>query len=144
MLGELTKAQVDELLRGEQVGRVGCHADGLTYVVPMKYVYDGECIYGRSADGMKIRFMRANPAVCFEVDHVDNVFRWRSALAQGTYEELSGPDEERATELLRARFGVTPASDLAQPPPEQGHPAKLRTIAFRIRVSELSGRFETP
>lgn len=46
MLGELNRAQIDQVLRGELVGRVGCHAGGQTYVVPITYVYDGEYVYG--------------------------------------------------------------------------------------------------
>jgi hypothetical protein len=36
--------------------------------VPITYVFDGEAVYAHSADGLKIRMMRANPHVCFEVD----------------------------------------------------------------------------
>ena len=31
---ELNRAEIDELLHGEFIGRIGCHADGETYVVP--------------------------------------------------------------------------------------------------------------
>jgi len=35
VIEELTRAEVDELLRERTVGRIGCHADGVTYVVPV-------------------------------------------------------------------------------------------------------------
>lgn len=41
MLGTLTRAQIDGLLQQSTVGRIGVHADGKTYVVPVTYVYDG-------------------------------------------------------------------------------------------------------
>ena len=48
MLGELDAEQIEELLRAEVLGRIGCHADGRTYVVPVTFAYDGECVYGHS------------------------------------------------------------------------------------------------
>lgn len=55
MLGELNKGQIEQVLLSELIGRIGCYADGQTYVVPITYVYDGESIYGHSVDGMKLR-----------------------------------------------------------------------------------------
>ena len=55
---ELTAAEIDELLREQVVGRIGCHADGLTYVVPVIYAYDGQCVHVASIEGQKVRLMR--------------------------------------------------------------------------------------
>jgi nitroimidazol reductase NimA-like FMN-containing flavoprotein (pyridoxamine 5'-phosphate oxidase superfamily) len=60
---DLTREGIDELLREEIVGRIGCHADGETYVVPVIYAYDGEAFYAYSIEGKKIRMMRENPSV---------------------------------------------------------------------------------
>jgi len=35
MLGALNEDQIETLLRELPVGRIGCHADGITYVVPV-------------------------------------------------------------------------------------------------------------
>ena len=129
---ELGRAEIDELLRSEVVGRIGCHADGLTYVVPVIYAYDGAGFYAYSLEGRKVRMMRANPRVCFEVDEYDGRGRWRSAIAQGTFEELAGADAERALALLAERFA--------------GRGGQRRTrgegpaVAFRIRIDEVTGR----
>jgi hypothetical protein len=40
-------------------------------------------VCGHSADGLKITMMRANPHVCFEVDHRENLANWRSVVAWG-------------------------------------------------------------
>jgi uncharacterized protein len=61
MLGELTSEQIEHLLHGEVVERIGCHENGKTYVVPVNYAYDGEYHYGHAADGMTLRMMRTNP-----------------------------------------------------------------------------------
>lgn len=132
MIAELDRAEIEELLRSQVVGRVGCHVDGLTYVVPVIYAYDGEAFYVYTVEGQKVRMMRANPRVCFEVDEYESG-TWRSAIAQGRYEELDGAGAGRALELLRDRFAAGRSG--ARRPSAEGTP-----VAFRIVVDELTGR----
>jgi hypothetical protein len=35
MLGSFASAEIEDLLRTEVVARLGCHAEGRTYVVPV-------------------------------------------------------------------------------------------------------------
>ena len=63
MLGELTAEQIEAMLRAETTGRIGCHADGRTYVVPVTYAYESGCVYSHGFDGLKIRLTRSNPRV---------------------------------------------------------------------------------
>jgi nitroimidazol reductase NimA-like FMN-containing flavoprotein (pyridoxamine 5'-phosphate oxidase superfamily) len=144
MLGALTASETEQLLRRQTVGRIGCHAEGRTYVVPITYAYDGACVIARSADGLKIRTMRANPSVCFEVDEVIDPAHWSSVVAQGSYEELSGEDEERADVFLCCRLGATATSETALRRSELAGIAEphARTTLFRIRLNEMTGRFE--
>lgn len=149
MLGSLTPAQIDEVLSRETVGRIGCCADGVLYVVPITYAYDGESIFAHSVDGLKVHVMRQNPRVCFEVDHIDNLANWQSVIAWGTFEELHGQDAERAMQRLHSRLLSRALSDTmdASSPGEaaQTYQAKvgnLPGVVYRIRLSERSGRFE--
>lgn len=136
MINELSRAEIDELLREQVVGRIGCHVGGLTYVVPVIYAYDGDGLYVASIEGQKTRMMRANPNVCFEVDEYD-AGSWRSAIVQGVYEELGDMDAQAALALLAERFGR---------PDEEGSTRRrhgadgTRTVCFRIRVGEVTGR----
>ena len=59
---ELTPAEIAALLEEQLVGRIGCHVDGLTYVVPVVYAYDSGSVYVLSTEGQKVDMMRANPA----------------------------------------------------------------------------------
>src|SRR5689334_23317934 len=93
MFGKLTPVEVEEILRHEYIGRLGCHADDVTYVVPISYAYDGVYIYGRTFDGMKVNMMRKNPKVCFQVDHMRNMANWQSVISWGEYEEINQVDE---------------------------------------------------
>ena len=140
MLGELTRDQVDEVLRSNVIGRIGCHAFGRTYVVPITYAYDGNAIYARSDEGMKVHMMRANPHVCFEVDSMDGMANWRSVIASGVFEELHG-DEARA----RLAWLVEQLSDrIGGPPGQTVHPRKDGDsgVVYKIVLDEKEGRFE--
>ena len=134
---ELTQAEIAELLGAQVVGRIGCHADGLTYVVPIIYALEGDCIYAVSIEGQKVRMMRESPNVCFEVDEYDGRGSWRSVIVQGSYEELEGEDVARALSLLTERF----AARRGDGPRDRSIEADGRpTVAFRIRIREATGR----
>ncbi len=147
MLGELSVQEVEELLRSEVTGRIGCHAGGRTYVVPITYAYENGYVYCHSAEGLKLRLMRENPTVCFEVDRVENVGNWRSVIATGRFEELSGRDVIEAMDVLISRLGemAAPAhpsfvirASSAEPPRADGR----EIVLFRIHLAEKTGRFE--
>ncbi len=144
MLGKLGPEHIERLLQQECVGRIGCHADGMTYVVPVNYWYDGEDVYCHSAEGQKLRMMRANPSVCFEVDNMREMTNWESVVAQGYFEELSPEQTTKViasfTRWLRPRKpSITSDPARVDPLPDGTRP---RTVAFRIRLGQKTGRFE--
>ena len=148
MLGELNRSQIDEILGSQAVGRIGCHAGGKTYVVPVTYVYDGAShVYFHSKEGLKIRMMRANPSVCFEVDVVFDLANWQSVIAWGRFEELTGEAAAGGLELVMKRLlpfitgeTTTPSHGLSGSP----HFEKLRSevIVGRLTLTDITGRFE--
>lgn len=147
MIGKLNDQQVEEMLFSHIVGRIGCNADGKTYVVPISYAYDGNCIYAHTRDGMKIRMMRQNPAVCFEVDELKDIANWKSVITWGTYEELTDlEDRKAALKALVDRMLPLVTSQTMHLGPQSPFPPKdLNTIAgivFRIRLSTKTGRYE--
>lgn len=143
MTGELSTAQIEEVLTNEYIGRIGCHAQDRTYVVPVSYVYEDECIYAHSPSGMKVSMMRLNPEVCFEVEQVSTLLDWRSVIAWGRFEELSGEDAMRAMQLIVERLGRhMPAEfDGSHDPSEPEHRARM-PVLYRIRIREKTGRYE--
>ncbi len=146
MLGELNEQEIDEVLRKQRVGRIGCHDGGVTYVVPVGYAYDGAAVYGLSAEGMKLRMMRANPRVCFEVEHVEHWANWQSVIAWGSFEELAGSDAENARALLHSV--LTPLMEFeskmsaSRQDPKAPGIAGRDLVLFRIRLDERTGRYE--
>lgn len=147
MIGTLNTHQIDYLLRSELVGRIGCHAGGLTYVVPITYVYDGEFIYAHTKEGLKIEMMRENPEICFEVDRVTNLANWQSVILLGTYEELKGKEADEALQAIVNRIHPMTVSETSVPrhgldrPHDPINP-NIKLIVFRIRIKDSSGRFE--
>jgi nitroimidazol reductase NimA-like FMN-containing flavoprotein (pyridoxamine 5'-phosphate oxidase superfamily) len=142
MLGELNDEQIERVMRSEGIVRIGCHAEGITYVVPVSYAYDGESVIGHSADGMKVRLMRQNPEVCVEVEHVDDIANWQSVIAWGRYEELRGEEAQRALQKLVDRFPVAETGHAGYGVPQDGGRAVPTMVMFRIRLERKTGRFE--
>lgn len=148
MLRELNDSQIDDLLKSQLVGRIGCHSDGITYVVPVNYIYDGLNIYCHSAKGMKINLMRKNPEVCFEVDDIKEITNWQSVIAWGKFEEIIAIDEKQhiMQELINR---VTPYIIDDSVPPSHGFVdeegdvgSTIELIIYKIILSKKTGRFE--
>jgi len=147
MIGELNPPQIEQVLHEQVIGRIGCHAGGRTYVVPTTYVYDGTSIVCHTGLGMKVRMMRSNPDVCFEVEDLRQVPRWKSVVVHGRYEELEGKAAVDAAENLRQRLNAGPPSLEFMPRAGSGvfvpetHEERAQ-IVFRIVIGEKTGRYE--
>jgi nitroimidazol reductase NimA-like FMN-containing flavoprotein (pyridoxamine 5'-phosphate oxidase superfamily) len=126
---------IEHLLGTSLVGRIACAAPGVNNgrptIVPLAYGYDGEAAYAVGPVGQKIRIMRQQPLVSFEVDTAEAEDRWQSAVAEGVYEELSTPEDRDAG--LRVIFG-----DRERPYIPDEH------VVYRLRFTAKTGRFEVP
>lgn len=147
MFDNLDKKEIEEVIGQNIVGRLGCHADGKTYVVPISYAYDGQYIYVHTFEGLKISMMRKNPNVCFQVDSFDDMADWKSVIAWGVFEELT--DEKKRTKGLkilidRALPGVSSETMKLSPawPFPTSDYTQIKGIVFRIRLTDKTGRFE--
>ena len=139
---ELTPDEIDAFLDSQLVGRIGVHGGGRTYVVPVIYAYADGALHVYTVEGQKVRMMREQPQICFEVDEYDTDGRgsWRSVIVQGRYEELEGADAEQVLALLAARFRRGHDADApARRPRGDGRPG----VAFRIAIESATGRAVT-
>ncbi len=94
-------ALIEEIIAKADVCRLGLCKDGLPYIVPLSFGYDGSHIYFHTAaEGMKTDYMTANNQVCFELEHDvrivpdDNAAcKWStsfySVIGFGTVEEIT-------------------------------------------------------
>lgn len=124
-LGDLTREEIDDLFRSQVIARLGCHEGGRTYVVPIAYAYDGAAVYIHSYEGRKLAMMRKNPEVCVEIEDLRGPTDWRTVVAWGRFEELTGAAADQALALLLPR---------CPPPSHDG-------VYFRVLLGERTGRF---
>ena len=150
MLGRLDVREIEDVLKKNVLGRIGCHADGKTYVVPINYVYDGKDIIAHSVAGMKIQMMRNNPRVCFEVDEMTDFANWKSVILWGEYQEITDHRERHtAMKYFVDRTMQVKISETAMPADTAGeeahalHRGSLRPVIYRIVILEKSGRYES-
>lgn len=126
---------IEQLLSTALVGRIACaspaHDGGRPYIVPLAYGYDGEAVYAMGPPGRKIRIMRDQPLISFEVDEAEAEDRWRSVVAEGRYEELV-TDDGRA-HALGVIFAGREVPEIAE-----------GTIMYRLVLTSKTGRFELP
>ncbi len=148
MLGNLTDDEAREFLKKQVTGRLGCHADGITYVVPVNYVFKDSVIYSHSSNGKKIEMMRRNPEVCFEVDDLQSIFRWKSVIAWGRFEEINDIAEKQQV-MQGLIHRIMPLANHAGDHPSHGITGKesdigdtVELIIYKIVVSKITGRFE--
>lgn len=147
MIGNLTPSQIERLLKREIVGRLGCHTADMVYIVPLSYAYDGENIYARTFEGLKMDIMRKNPEVCFEVDDLQDMGNWNSVIVWGKFEELKDPTERnKAIKILIDRHLPVIASATTQLgsswPFYSDTADPIDGIIFKIVVSRRTGKYE--
>jgi uncharacterized protein len=147
MIGFLNEQQIDSLLRSELVGRLGCHAQGTTYIVPVFYHYDGESVYGYTKEGLKTKITRENPSVCFQVDRIENMANWQSVIIQGEFQVLKGSEVELALQLLTNRMMPFKTGENSLPKfgMEKLHSFTkqfTQFITYRIHIHKKYGKFE--
>lgn len=148
MLGNLSSSQIEEVLKNQLVGRIGCSLNDEAYIIPISYAYDGNYIYCHTTEGKKTAIMRKNPKVCFQVDEMRDMANWKSVIVQGEFEELKSK-EERTTgmrTLLNRYLPVISSVTTHIGEHWPFHPddvTNINGIVFRIAVQEKTGRFES-
>lgn len=138
------RAEIDSILHAEHVLHLALADDGVPFIVPVNFGYDGTSVYFHSAPaGTKIAILRRNPRVCFEVlanyelieaeAGCDYSARFRSVIGFGRAVFLEDPAEKaRALDVL-----MTKVSDRAFTyPPE----IVVKTAVIRIDVESIKGK----
>ena len=113
---DMAPAEMHALLQREFFGHLGCARDGRPYVLPMNYAYDGKELYFFTTEGMKTRFIEANPQVCLQVEEITDSTHWRSVMVIGKAEQITKSEEtQRAMKLITERNpSLTPAISATQ------------------------------
>lgn len=147
MLGQLNNDQINNILSSQVLGRMACTDGKQPYIIPLTYAYDGEYVYGQINDGMKLKILRKNPNVCFEVEIVANMANWQSVIAYGKFEELKNKEAQKARDILYNRVFPMMTSSTVHP---YGHEVtgqvddstRIKKVMYRIKIKKVTGRFE--
>jgi nitroimidazol reductase NimA-like FMN-containing flavoprotein (pyridoxamine 5'-phosphate oxidase superfamily) len=143
LVHKMTDVECRSVVARAQYGRLGCVSGQQPYIVPVALYLDSDepFLYGFSTFGQKIRWMRANPRVCVEVEEIVSRKSWTTVIVFGRYQEIprSGPGvavRRRAAELLgtRADWWLPGGASLAS---GEEHGV---SVLYRIRIGRMTGR----
>jgi nitroimidazol reductase NimA-like FMN-containing flavoprotein (pyridoxamine 5'-phosphate oxidase superfamily) len=135
---DLPFAEIEEMLRSHRYGRLAFAFRDRVDIEPIHYVYEEGWLYCRTAPGTKLSVLSHHPWVAFEIDDVEDLFRWRSVVVKGTVYFVE-PDGSQA---LDETYEHTLAA-LRRLVPEaltEGDPTPGRSVLFRIHIDEMHGR----
>lgn len=147
MLGILDKNEINEVLRNNLLGRIGCRDGNDIYVVPVTYIFQDDHILCHSFEGRKIGMMRKTPEVGFEVEDITDHRHWKCVIARGHYEEITDPVQMAQARALLSEKSLKRKASLSALPPAEAAPNALPashgpSVFYRIRLFNLSGRYE--
>jgi len=138
------RAMIDSIIEGANVCRLGMCNDGIPYIVPMCFGYEGNTIFLHCAkEGRKIEFLKNNSTVCFEFETDCEVkigdkpcsfsMKYRSVMGYGQASFVEGLEaKHKALELIMKQY--TQGSFTF---PEEA----LGTIAIiMIKIAEITGK----
>jgi len=147
MLGQLNDTQIQNIFSSQAVGRLACTDGKQPYIVPVTYTYDGKYIYGQTNEGTKLKMLRKNPNVCFEVDMMMDMRNWQSVLVYGKFEELKNEQAKKARDILFGRvFSLMTSSTIHahehEVTEELDDSNRVKYVMYRIKIRKVTGRFE--
>jgi nitroimidazol reductase NimA-like FMN-containing flavoprotein (pyridoxamine 5'-phosphate oxidase superfamily) len=138
------RAEIDGIIMKASVCRLGMVDDGVAYIVPMNFGYDGESLYFHSArEGRKVDALRRSPRVCFEieVDHglvmgteaCDCTNDFESVMGEGTAELIDDAEGKRAAlDIVMSHY--------SRPPFRYDAKAFDMALAIRVRVTDVRAK----
>jgi nitroimidazol reductase NimA-like FMN-containing flavoprotein (pyridoxamine 5'-phosphate oxidase superfamily) len=99
---EMNDDECIALIDSQRIGRLGCCKEDRPYIVPVHYVCSGKLIFSFSMPGQKMDFMRHNPNVCIQIEHIDRSDTWKCVLVQGIFHEFTSPEgQQEAWKILQ-------------------------------------------
>jgi len=140
---ELSRDECVAILARNHVGRIAYSWRNHLDIEPLHYVYRDGWLYGRTSHGAKLETTGTTWwPVAFEVDEIEELFRWRSVVVHGGFYTVpeNGSDAQReewrqGVELLRTLIPDTFTED---------DPVAFRTVVFRMAVQQVTGREAVP
>ena len=138
------KSEIESIIRKAQVCRLGLSDEGLAYIVPLCFGYDGKHLYFHSAmKGRKIEILKRNNQVCFELDIDTQInsgknacdwgMKYRSVIGYGTAGFIQEPSEKRqALDIIMGQY--------ANGAFEYSDKALKKTLIIKVNISHMTGK----
>jgi nitroimidazol reductase NimA-like FMN-containing flavoprotein (pyridoxamine 5'-phosphate oxidase superfamily) len=139
----LDRAECEQILARNHVGRLAYAWQNHVDIEPLHYVFHDGWIYGRTSHGAKMEAVGYTWwPVAFEVDEVQEIFRWRSVVVHGGFYTI--PAEGSEWEAEEWRHGVELLRQIVPETLNEDDPVAFRTVIFRIAVQDVTGRESVP
>ncbi len=138
------REEIDDIIRGARVCRLGLADGNQPYVVPMNFGYAPPYLFFHCAqEGRKLEILKKNAKVCFEFDHLEKLNKhaqacewgasYTSVIGEGQAGLLSDPEQKRsALACIMAQY-----SSRAFEFPDD---ALARTAVIRVEIKTVSGK----
>jgi hypothetical protein len=146
MITSLNEKECAHLLADNYIGQLAYIYKGRPFIVPITYYFDEKSIIvGYSDEGHKTTAMRENNNVSLQVSEIKNINHWRSVLAHGVYEEVSGSEAKKYlhefTSAIRDLISRKEHRNLRS---ISEFSSKISTnnlpVIFKITVDEITGK----
>lgn len=117
------KIILEEILKKNQVGRLGTSVGGIPYIIPMNFAYiEDKILLHTHKEGKKVQDIRENPYVCFEVDSGEIIkndlpcnYSWKyySVIAFGKAKIIEGYElKYKALKIICDKYAIGKSSKL--------------------------------
>jgi hypothetical protein len=144
---EVSRVEMEQILKEETIGYFGLSVDGQPYVVPLNYGYvGGRILFHCAWTGKKLDYLRANPQVCFTVGRQSGRVR-RHAAGDPCHidsESVICYGQARIVEDLEERKAVLDTfNHCFRPDAEEiSLESAANCCAVEIAITEMTGRRE--
>lgn len=147
MFGTLSNQEINQVLSDHLLGRIGLNDSRNTYIIPISYAFHDNTIYCHTREGFKLKVMRSNPSVCFEVEAISDMANWKSVLCMGRFEEIIDKEQRtQALQYLADRLLPIISSETTHLFPNWPFPPsnlnEIKGVVFKINILSATGRFE--
>jgi uncharacterized protein len=140
----LRRAECEALLARNHVGRIAFAQGNRIDIIPLHYVFADGVLCARTAPETRLErtsqnFNDAWPAA-FEVDEVEELFRWRSVVVHGNFHAAVEGDDEWLREKADWEKAAQAFRRLIPDAFTEKDPTRFRDVVIRVDVAEISGR----
>ena len=135
---ELSKREMEAMLRRNHVGRVAFSFRDSVDIRPIHYVWRKGWLFGRTSPGDKLITLRHNQWVSFEIDEISGPLDWASVIVRGTFYRLSREGSVHDVRLYKR--AVRAIRQEAPHTLRKSDPVPFRSEIFGISINGATGR----